>query len=149
MADCKIIMAKPQPTAVIRVTAALSDVPQLQKSAREKIAEAMPTLNAGTEGYGFTLWRPPVGGRISMEPGVIVTQSFKDKGEIVSSELPGGRVGHFVMFGPHAGLPDAWKMLLGWIEQRNMRAAGTNWEIYGDDHPEPAKLKTSLYALLK
>jgi hypothetical protein len=40
-------------------------------------------------------------------------------------------------------------MVLGWVAGRNLKAAGTNWEIYGDDHPDPAKLKTSLYVLLK
>ena len=84
-----------------------------------------------------------------MEPGFIVTRSFKSTGDVVASELPGGRAAHFLMRGPYDGLADAWNMLLGWVGQRNLKPAGTNWEIYGDDHPDPSRLKTQLYVLLK
>jgi len=149
MTDCKIIMVQPQPTAVIRANASMDEMLQAQKAAREKIDAALPTLNAGSDGYPCTLWRMAAGGKMAMEFGVIVTQAFKSKGDVQSSELPGGRVVHYVARGPYEGVPAAWKTVMGWIEQRNLRAAGPSWGIYGDDHPDPAKLKTQLYVLLK
>lgn len=142
-------MVSPQPTAVVKINVAFSEIPRSQTESRAKIEEALPKLHAGTYGYGCTLWRPQVKGKLYMEPGFIVTRSFKSTGDVVSSELPGGRAAHYLMRGPYDGLPDAWKMLLGWVEQRNLKPAGTNWEIYGDDHPDPSRLKTQLYVLLK
>ncbi len=148
-ADCKIVMVEPQPTAVVRITAPMTELMEAQKTSRAKLEEALPTLDCGTSGYGCTLWRPPVKGKLYMEPGFIVTRTFKPAGDVAPSEMPGGKVAHYIMQGPHDGLPAAWKMLLDWVKMRNLRPAGTNWEVYGDDHPDPAKLKTRLYALLK
>lgn len=148
-AECKIVMVSPQPTAVIKTSAAMTELMQAQIDARAKIEEALPTLDCGTTGYNTTLWRPPVNGKLYMEPGVIVTRAFKPAGDVVASELPGGKAAHYVMSGPYDGLGDAWKRLLDWAVSRNLKPAGTNWEIYGDDHPDPAKLKTKLYALLR
>ena len=148
-AECRILMVSPQPTAVVKITVPMSEIPKAQKEARAKIEEALPKLDAGTSGYGCTLWRPPVKDELYMEPGLIVTRSFMPAGEVVASELPGGRAAHYLMRGPYDGLPDAWKMLLGWVEQRNLKPAGINWEIYGDDHPDPSRLKTQLYVLLR
>jgi effector-binding domain-containing protein len=147
--ECKIVMVQPQPTAVVAVTVPMTELMQAQKTARAKIAAALPTLNAGVDRYGCTLWRPAGEGKLYMEPGVIVSRSFKRSGEVVPSELPGGRAAHYVMRGPYDGLPAAWNILLGWVKERNLRSAGSNWEVYGDEHPDPAKLKASLYVLLK
>ena len=66
----------------------MSEIPKAQKEARAKIEEALPKLDAGTSGYGCTLWRPPVKDELYMEPGLIVTRSFMPAGEVVASELP-------------------------------------------------------------
>jgi effector-binding domain-containing protein len=147
-ADCKIVMVRPEPTAVVRMTVATTGVREAQQAARAKIAAALPTLDCGVERYGCTLWHPPKAGRLYMEPGVIVSRAFAPAGDVVPSELPGGRAARYVMHGPYEGLPDAWKLLLDWVEARKLTPAGTNWEIYGDDHPDPAKLKVTLYVLL-
>ena len=53
-------MVSPQPTAVVKINVAFSEIPRAQTESRAKIEEALPKLDAGTYGYGCTLWRPPV-----------------------------------------------------------------------------------------
>ena len=122
-------MVSPQPTAVVKITVPTSEIAKAQKESRAKIEERLPKLDAGTSGYGCTLWHPPVRDRLYIEPGFIVTRSFKSTGEVVASELPGGRAAHYLMRGPYEGLPAAWKLLLDRVERRNLKPAGSNWEI--------------------
>ena len=146
-AACSIVTVERQLTAVVRITVAMSELMQAQMASRAKIAQALPTLEAGTVGLGVTLWRPAAGG-LYMEPGVLVGRAFAAKGEVVPSELPAGRAAHYVLNGSYAGLPGAWQTLLGWCAEQGLERAGTQWEIYGPPNADEAKQETRLYALL-
>ncbi|MFL5093452.1 MAG: GyrI-like domain-containing protein, partial [Xanthobacteraceae bacterium] len=96
----------------------------------------------------FTLWRPPTDGRLDMEPGIVVSRALAPLGEVVPSALPAGRTAHLLLTGPYDGIPGAWNRLFAWCAGERLTLAGTNWQIYGDENDDPAKLTTALHALL-
>lgn len=139
------VATKRNATAVIRTTAAMTKLPEVQRSARARLAEVLPSLDVGPVGHGITLWPPPVDGHMSMEPGVLVSRDFAPKVDVVPSALPAGRAAHFVLVGPYDSLPGAWGRLLKWCKTEKLTLAGVNWEIYGGSAEKP---ETALYDLL-
>jgi effector-binding domain-containing protein len=147
--DCTIVTVERRPTAVIRVEAVFAELPQVQRTARAKLAELLPSLDTGPLGPTCTRWTPPVSGKLPMEIGVLVAHPFAAGADVVPSELPAGRAAYFLLRGSFEGLPGAWKTLLDWCAAEKLTLAGVNWEIYGPwQDVEPDQLETALYALL-
>jgi len=69
-------------------------------------------------------------------------------GEVVPSALPAGRAAHFLLVGSYEGIPGAWQTLFAWCAEQRLKLADVNWEIYGEWNDDPAKLETSMHALL-
>ena len=129
--ECRIVRVESRHTAVVKVTAPFAKLPEMQRAARVKIAAALASADADQSGPGCTLWRPPVDGKLDMEPGVLVPRPFAPMGEVVPSLLPAGRTAHLLLTGPFEGLQGAWGTLLGWCREKELKLAGVNWETYG------------------
>jgi effector-binding domain-containing protein len=140
--SCSIVTTERQLTAVVRAKVPFAEIPTAQRSGREKLAAALPSLGAGAAGAAITRFRTPPTDGLDMEIGCIVARSFEDRGDVVLSELPAGRAAHVSMKGSFEGLPAAWQTLFDWGVQQGLTFAGANWEIYG------AEQDAELYALL-
>jgi effector-binding domain-containing protein len=148
LSECTIVTVERRPTAVIRAQVPMAEIPQAERSARAKLDAAVRSLDVRPLGQTFTLWRPPTDGRLDMEPGVVVSRAFAPLGEVVPSALPAGRTAHILLTGPYDGIPGAWNRLFAWCTAERLTLAGVNWQIYEDESDDPAKLTTSMYALL-
>jgi len=145
---CRIVTVDRQLTAVVKVAAAMSAVPEAERGARRKLSAAMPSFAPEEIGAGFTLWRPPANGVLSMEPGVIVTRDFAPIGEVVPSALPAGRAASFLLKGSYEGMAGAWQTLFDWCKAEKLTLAGVNWQLYGPFTDKTEDLETTLFALL-
>jgi hypothetical protein len=103
MSQYGIVTVEQQHTAVVKSTIAFADLRDAERSARAKIADALPKLNIGPGGDSFTLCRMPKDGMMYLEPGLIVNRAFDSDGDVVHSHLPGGRVVKHVLVGPSGG----------------------------------------------
>ncbi|MFL5041648.1 MAG: GyrI-like domain-containing protein [Xanthobacteraceae bacterium] len=146
--ECTIVTVERQLTAVVESKVPMAEIPQAERSARTKLDAAVRSLDVGPLGQTFTLWRPPTDGRLDMQPGIVVSRAFAPLGEVVPSALPAGRTAHLLLTGPYDGIPGAWNRLFAWCAGERLTLAGTNWQIYGDENDDPAKLTTSMYAPL-
>jgi hypothetical protein len=100
MTAYSIVSVERQPTAVVKAHVAFADLPSTERSARAKLASVLPQLKIGPIGDSFTLSRMPSGGKIYIEPGVIVARSFEPDGDVVPSHLPAGRAVRHLLIGP-------------------------------------------------
>src|SRR5262249_40568912 len=66
-----------------------------------------------------------------VEVGVISDRASLAGGEVVTSELAGGRVAIATHTGSYAELGLAHDAVTRWIAESSERAAGPHWEIYG------------------
>jgi effector-binding domain-containing protein len=137
-----------QLTAVARAQVRFSEIPAAERSLRKMIDDAVGSVDVAPVGHGFTLWRPMGDGRLDLEPGIVVSRVFEPIGEVVPSALPAGRTVHFLLVGSYEGLPGAWQTLFAWSAKEGHKLADINWQIYGDWNDDPARLETSLHALL-
>ena len=147
-AECSIVTVEQQLTAVVKVKVPMTEIPRAERSARARLAAALPLLDAGSVGQAFTLWWPPANGIFEMEPGVLVARAFAPRGEVVPSTLPAGRAAYHLHVGSYEGIPGAWNTLFEWCSKQKLDLAGINWQIYGDWNDDPAKLTNAIYALL-
>jgi effector-binding domain-containing protein len=148
LGECTIVTVQQQLTAVVKAKVPMAEIPQAERSARAKLDTAIRALDVEPLGPAFTLWRPPTEGRLDMEPGIVVSRAFVPHGDVVPSALPAGRAAHLLLTGPYDGIPGAWNRLFAWCAGERLTLAGTNWQVYGDENDDPARLTTSLYALL-
>ena len=146
--ECRIVTVERRLAAVIKAQVPFREIPAAQRLLRARIAAAVRSLDVGPLGRTFTLWRPPVDGRLDMEPGILVSRGFEPVGEVVPSALPAGRAAHFLLVGSYEGIPGAWQALFAWCAEQRLKLADVNWEIYGEWNDDPAKLETSMHALL-
>jgi GyrI-like small molecule binding protein len=146
--ECEIVTVERRLSAVIRAQVTMAEIPQAERSLRAKLDAAVRSLDVGPLGHTFTLWRPPANGRLDMEPGVLVSRAFAPVGEVVPSALPAGRAARILLRGPYDGIPGAWNKLFAWCAAERLTLAGTNWQVYEDGDDDPAKLTTSMHALL-
>ncbi|MFL4970679.1 MAG: GyrI-like domain-containing protein [Xanthobacteraceae bacterium] len=146
--ECTIVTVERQLTAVVESKVPMAEIPQAERSARTKLDAAVRSLDVGPLGQAFTLWRAPTDGRLDMALGIVVSRAFAPLGEVVPSALPAGRTAHLLLTGPYDGIPGAWNRLFAWCAGERLTLAGTNWQIYGDENDDPAKLTTSMYAPL-
>jgi effector-binding domain-containing protein len=146
--EVSIVAVEIRSTAVVRVASPMSELMGAHTTAHAKLKSALPDLDAGEVCLRATLWYPPKDGVLTMEPGRIVQRSFKPVGEVVPSELPGGRAAQLHFRGPWHALPGAWARLFAWTAEQKLALAGTNWEIYAEEAKDPNGQEARLYALL-
>ena len=91
---CTIVIVERRPTAIIRADAAFAELPQTQRTVRARLGAVLPSLNAGPVGAACTRWTPPVGGKLPMEIGMIVSRPFAARDGVLPSDLPPGRAAH-------------------------------------------------------
>jgi effector-binding domain-containing protein len=148
MSQYSIVTVEQQQTAAVKATVAMADLPKAERSARAKLADALPRLKVEPVGNSFTLCRMPKNGAMYLEPGVIVSRAFAADGDVVPSHLPGGRAVQQVLVGPFDQLPQAWPALFAWCAAQGHKLEGAFWQIYGPTAADPARQETTLYALL-
>jgi len=144
--ECSIVTVEHRLAAVATAQVPMGEIPQAERALRRQLMAAVESLDVGPLGAAFTLWRPPVGGRMDLQPGILVARTFAPVGDVMPSALPAGRAAHFVLVGPYDGLPAAWQRLFAWCAVQEVKLAGINWQIYAEE--DPAAPETSLHALL-
>jgi effector-binding domain-containing protein len=147
MSKYSIVTVEQRHTAVVKATVAFADLAETERSARAKIANALSRLRIKPAGENFTLCRSAKGG-LYIEPGVIVAGTFAPDGDVVPSQLPGGRAVKQTLVGPFDQLAQAWPALFSWCTEEGLMREGGFWQVYGPTAADPSKQETTLYALL-
>lgn len=81
--------------------------------------------------------------------GVLVDAPMETDGDVVMIQTPGGRAVHTVHTGPYDQIGSAHQSIFGWCRENGHERTGDAWEVYGEWHDDPAKLRTDIYHLLK
>ena len=153
----KVIEVEPQPVAVVRDRANLSDLGQ-------KITQHSATVwafirNAGSvksDGSNVVLYHDePSKGfllrdeGIPVEIGAQVLAPFTSTSDVVCSTTPGGMVATATHVGPHYRLHETHNAIRDWCRENNRTMAGPNWEVYGHWSDDPDQLQTDVFYLLQ
>ena len=85
---------------------------------------------------------------LRIQAGVQISVPFEGDGIVSCSATPGGTVATTTHMGPYSELPAAHGALRQWCKDNGRKAAGPNWEVYGDWSDDPSQLRTDIYYLL-
>lgn len=149
--DPEIITHEAQPTAVVRRTVTMADLPDFYDSVYTTVATSLDRQGVQPTGAAFGYYLTMPTEQFELEAGFPTATPITGDGEVVASELPGGQVARGVHAGGYDSLGDSWGALVRWVSEQGRAPAGPMWEVYlTEPTPEtdPATLRTELFLAL-
>ncbi len=146
----EIVHREAVPTAVVRDSARMEELPHLFDRAYPLVASVLAEQGVvPREAVGYYL--SPPGDTMDLEVGFTTDAPAQGDGEVVVSTLPGGEVARLTHLGPYDELARSWGALAAWIDEQGRRPGPAYWETYVTEptpETDPSTLRTDLYWLL-
>jgi effector-binding domain-containing protein len=101
------------------------------------------------DGQNVFIYRGATGNMLTVDFCVGAKAPFTTAGAVVPLETPHGPVAMTIHVGDYGRLGEANAAILDWCRAQGRTLAGPSWEVYGHWDPDPAKLRTEVYYLLK
>lgn len=100
-------------------------------------------------GHNVVLYYGGPGGALRIDAGVEAFTDFTDHGQVRHVSTPSGEAATVAHCGEYSAIGPAYAAVESWCTGNGRRAAGVNWEVYGDWDEDPAKRRTDVYVLLE
>lgn len=149
MALVSVVRLEPTFIAAVRHRTTFAALPREIQSYFDVVYAAVRDGVVKPCGHNVAVYRNACERGVDVECGVVVATKFADVGPIECRELPRGEAAATTHWGPYERLRDAHDHIAAWAAESGRMLAGVVWEIYGDWHDEPAKVRTDVYHLLK
>jgi effector-binding domain-containing protein len=101
------------------------------------------------DGQNIFIYRSASGDELTVDFCVGTAASFDPTGPVVPLETPSGVAAMVTHIGEYGRLSEANAAIIAWCQANERTRAGPSWEIYGHWDPDPAKLRTEVYYLLR
>jgi effector-binding domain-containing protein len=101
------------------------------------------------DGQNIFVYRSASGDALTVDFCVGSTAPFAPVGPVVPLETPSGVAAMVTHIGDYGRLGEANAAIIAWCEASGKARAGPSWEVYGHWDPDPAKLRTEVYYLLR
>lgn len=149
MTDCEILELAPQATAVVRGNVPMAELPAFFSRAFHSVFTLLEQQGVTPAGEPFGLYAGLPTDTVTVEAGVAVSREIAASGDVVPSQLPGGRVATAVHVGPYDTLERTYAELQQWVTEQGITPApGPMWETYLTDpqaEPDPARWETRVF----
>jgi effector-binding domain-containing protein len=106
MSEFSLVERAPQPTAVIRASLLVSDIPAFLGRAYRTVMQVLASQGMTPVGEPFAYYLVAPTTTVQLEAGFPVAGSFPMKGDVVPGELPGGTVATGTHVGPYEKMVD-------------------------------------------
>lgn len=150
-AAVEIAHLEPQPTAAVRFTSRVEDIPRHMGAAFARVVEALAAAGAQPAGAPFAAYpapEPDEGGAWDVVAGFPVAAPIEAAGDVVPYELPGGDVAVATHVGPYDTISRTYRELQAWMAAQGIAPAGPMWERYltdPDREPDPSRWRTAVH----
>jgi effector-binding domain-containing protein len=148
MAEFSLMERAPQPTAVVRSTIAVAEIPRFLGHAYEAVARVLASQGITPVGEPFAYYKGVPTTTIELEAGFPVAVPCVPSGEVVASELPGGTIATGTHVGPYDTMVETYQRLTTWINAQGLVLGGAMWETYLSDpqqEPDATKWRTEIF----
>ena len=148
--DVQLKDVKKQSTLIIKTKSKKADIGKELAKIYPKIFAHL-AANKIAPSAPIALYTTVDGENFEIQAGVVVPEGAKGDGEIVASELPGGRAAFTIHTGPYENLSKTYAVVMDWLKTKGEKMAGPSWEIYVSDpgDTKPEALKTEIYVLVE
>ena len=144
----ELVDAEPVTTAVVRGAVPASGLTGFFDASFRELVTTTTAQGVALLGPAFALYRGPFEETVDLEVGFPVDRSVRAEGNVVASELPGGRVAMLTHSGGYDGLGEAWARLASWLSEQGRIPADERWESYvtqPSPDMDPRDLRTELH----
>ena len=144
--NCEVLEKKAQPVLGIRTRTPVSDLPQVMGKSFEAIEQLLGELGEQPAGPPFAAYFNMDIKNLDVEIGFPVSRVLNGKGEIIASEIPGGRIASCNYTGPYSEIGPAYEALMQWVAKEGHETTGVSYEFYLNDPDQtpPRELMTQI-----
>jgi len=148
MTEPELVDAEPVTTAVVRAVVPAAGLTGFFDSSFRELVATTTEQGVTLLGPAFALYRGPFAETVDLEVGFPVDRVVRAQGNVLASELPGGRLARTTHAGAFDGLGEAWARLAAWLGERGHSPATERWESYvtqPSPDMDPRDLRTELF----
>ncbi len=139
----------PRFLAAVREEMPAGEVPRRFAAALDRVYAATKAAGISVDGQNVFVYRDAgSNGRVLVEFGVGVSQSFAALGDVECITLPAGEVATTTHFGAYEALGRAHDAIHEWARKQGRALERTRWEVYGHWEEDAAKRRTDVFYLL-
>jgi effector-binding domain-containing protein len=148
MSEFLLFEREPQPTAVVRATIPVSQIPAFLGRAYVEVMQALRVHGIAPAGPPFAYYLGMPTATVEMEAGFPVATPCGEYGDVVPSELPGGSIASTMHVGPYERMVETYNALMQWMTEHELAPGQSMWEIYLSDprqEPDSSKWETQVF----
>ncbi|MGO4602370.1 GyrI-like domain-containing protein [Terrabacter sp. 2YAF2] len=148
MNEIRTVEAAEQPTAVLRASVPMDELPTFFARAFAATAAALAKQGHAPAGPPFGLYRGMPTTVVDVEAGFPVSTPVEPTGDVVPSTLPGGRAVEAVHIGPYDTMGETYGQVEQWMVGQRLVPGKVVWESYLSDperEPDPATWRTVVH----
>ena len=144
-----VVDVAPHPIAAVRATGVVHA--KLGETIMASLDKVWPLIRGrGIQGFGhnvvvYRMGPPP----FDVEIGVQTPSPIAPEGDVIASEIPGGRAATVAYFGAYDGLGEAHQAIHAYCSANGLKLGKFNWELYGDWSDDPKTLRTDVFYLVE
>jgi effector-binding domain-containing protein len=148
VSDYNVFECSRQPTAVVRGSLSVDELPGFFGRAIEQVAMTLTARGTPPTRAPFAFYPTVPGATIDVEAGFRVAEPVQPAGDVVPSALPAGTVITTTHIGPYDRLEESYRSLNEWAAEHGFVPSGPMWEVYMNDpdaEPDPRDWRTDLF----
>ncbi|MFC1481730.1 GyrI-like domain-containing protein [Candidatus Neomarinimicrobiota bacterium] len=141
----------PQPVLCKRFRAPVEKLPEVLGETYHAIIQFLTISDEQPAGPAFAAYYNMDMADLDVEAGFIVAGELKGEGDILSKQLPGGRMAACLHTGPFSEMEPTYDALFAWIKDNGHEVTGVTYEMYLNGPPEtpPEEYQTQILMPLK
>lgn len=148
MSEFSLLERSPQPTAIVRSTIAVSEIPEFLGRAYQAVMRVLAIQGITPMGEPFAYYRGAPTTTVDIEAGFPVAVPCAPGGDVLQGELPGGTIATATHVGPYETMVNTYERLTNWITAQGVVPGEAMWETYLTDpqqEPDPTKWRTQIF----
>ncbi len=148
---CEILEKIAQPALAMRIRTPAADLPQIMGKSYQAIAQFLCELGEQPAGPAYAAYFNMDMQNLDVEIGFPVSRLINGRGQIIASEIPGGRMATCQFTGPYSDMAPAYQALQQLASKEGHQTTGVSYEFYLNDPAQtpPQELMTQIVFPLK
>ena len=142
---CEVASVAPVLLAVTQAELRRAQVPARIRGMFDIVYSWLKSSGVRQVGQNYAVYDQCTAHGLRVQAGFPVSGHFADTDLVKCIELAAGRAAHATHVGSYAQLHVTYKALTEWCTGEALPLAGDSWEVYGDWHDDPSKVKTDVY----
>jgi effector-binding domain-containing protein len=131
--QCEIKEQAAQPTLSIRARTPIQGLPELMGQSYGIIAGYLAELGEAPAGAPFAAYYNMDMQNLDVEVGFPVAKTIPGKGDVLASQVPGGKLGYALHTGRYSEIAPAYDALAQFIREQGYEPTSVSYEFYLND----------------